>query len=166
MKSDLGKNPEERSLGERGKFKKVKGKQAESGVMWPFVFPTKLWQRSFWHFSMHSIWVATEIQLSACSIHGEGCAVRYVSMRFTFYWARISKNLSVKAASCRCWTTGEMLYSAFLLFLLLHFSFSTDLGVYICSHNRELWPMLMAPSNLASLTRKWHFHTAHWGIVF
>lgn len=54
----------------------------------------------------------------------------------------------------------------FFFLLLLHFSFSTDLAVYICSHNRELWPRLMAPSNLASLTGKWHFHTAQWGNVF
>lgn len=158
-KSDLGKNPEERSLGERGKFKKVKGKQAESGMMWPFVFPTKLWQRSFWHFSVHSIWVATEIQLSACSIHGEGvhCQIYQHTMHFllilhfhkSIWWrqqavgAEPEERCPIQLFCCCCCS-----------------SILTDLVVYICSHNRELWPRLTAPSDLASLTRKWHFHTA------
>lgn len=38
--------------------------------------------------------------------------------------------------------------------------FSTDLALYICSHNSEVWQRLMA-SNLVSLAKTWHFHMGH-----
>lgn len=69
-----------------------------------------------------------------------------------------------KAAGHRCWSRGGRcclwsFWSSSSFFL------RTDLAVYICSHNRELRPRLMA-SNSASLARKWHFHTGHRGNVF
>lgn len=43
--------------------------------------------------------------------------------------------------------------------------FSTDLALYICSHNSEVWQRLMA-SNLVSLAKTWHFHMGHWVNMF
>lgn len=135
--------------------------------MWPFVLPTKLWQRSFWHFSVHSFWVAIEIQLSACSIHTEGvhCQICQHTMHFLLI-LHFYKSVWWRQPAVGAEPEERCAIQHFLLLLFLRFSFSTDLVVYICSHNRELWPRLTAPSNLASLTRKLHFHTAPWGNVF
>lgn len=89
-----GEKSRSKESGLKRKVSKVKGKQAESGVMWPFVIPTKLWQRSFWMF----ICTAFEAQLKFNYRHvpststGRECTVKYVSIRCTF-WARVSKNL-------------------------------------------------------------------------
>lgn len=141
MKSDLWKNPEERSLGERGKFPKVKGKE-EWKVEWCDLlsFPPSIWQRSFWHFSTHRIWLAAEIELWAYSIHGEGAALSDMSAHDALFTdPAIPKIYLVKAASRRCWTRGEKLYSAFFVVpsppCLL---FNRFTRVYLQSYQRAL----------------------------
>ena len=78
-----------------------------------------------------------------------------------------------KATSHRCWNEGQRcclqdknFFCCFLLLLLFPcLSFSTDLALYICSHNSEVWQRLMA-SNLVSLAKTWHFHMGHRGNMF
>lgn len=156
MESDLGKKSRGEEFGQKSvTFKRLKGNGQKVEWCDLLSFPPSFGSAASDTFLRTVFELQLKLNYGHVPSTGRGALSEMSAYDALFTDPAIPKIHLVKAAGPRSWTRGEMLDSAFfLLFHLLHFSFNTDSVVYICNHIRQLWPRLVAASNVASLTKK------------